>query len=481
MTTITAPLTSLTLAAPVPDIVRSCVVSQPSPPPAPGEEPPAPVTGPGIYTPIAPGVTYANLPVAPTVIDTSPNQMIGCIVTVADNPQGRLDALFPSAVDGDGVIDRATNDIWVYNGTTWDNVGPTPGPTIVATVVIPPWNEIVRVAARTRTKLTVTSLPYALTLLTEPDPIITRTALTVTSIRKISVPATAIAAAAATPQVSISATVFAPASAIALAPAAPSVVIEIPPGVPVPATAIELAAPVPQVSTGVSVAVPVTDTVFVAPVPSVATGVADPDFSSVSLLLHMDGSNGSTTFTDFSSNAFAITAFGNAQVSTADPKYGTGCLTLDGSGDYLQTPSNSAFAFGTGNFTIEMWLKPTTVSGNDGVFTTGSGVSLASFQGFWFLSNTGAGGTNMGSATAGSWQHVAITRSGTSVRMFINGTQLGSTLTWSTNFTQTQFFIGYYSSSSFGFEGLIDEFRVTKGVARYTANFTAPTAPFPDL
>jgi hypothetical protein len=175
MSTITASLTSFAFAALVPDVVRSCVVSQPSPPPAPGEEPPSPVTFPGIYTPIAPGVTYANLPVAPTVIDTSPDQMIGCIVTVADNPQGRLDALFPSAVDGDGVIDRATNDIWVYDGTTWDNVGPTPGPTIVATTVIPPWNEIVLAVARTRTKLSITSLPYALTLLTEPDPIITKT------------------------------------------------------------------------------------------------------------------------------------------------------------------------------------------------------------------------------------------------------------------------------------------------------------------
>jgi hypothetical protein len=146
-------------------------------------------------------VTYANLPVAPTVIDTSPDQMIGCIVSVADNPQGRLDALFPSAVNGDGVIDRATNDIWVCNGTTWDNVGPTPGPTIVATVVIPPWNEIVLAVARTRTKLTVTSLPYALTLLTEPDPIITKTKVLARAVTAIRPPVTDIAFAATAPSI----------------------------------------------------------------------------------------------------------------------------------------------------------------------------------------------------------------------------------------------------------------------------------------
>jgi hypothetical protein len=199
MTTVTAPLKTITLVAPVPDVVRSCVVLQPSPPPDPGEEPPAPVTGPGIYTPIAPGVTYANLPVAPAIVDTSPDQMIGCIITVADNPQGRLNALFPSAVDGDGVIDRATNDIWVYDGATWNNVGPTPGPTITATTVIPPWNEILLAVARTRTKLSVNALAYALQLLTEPDPITTRTTLTAKSQRVVKVGATDIALAAEAP------------------------------------------------------------------------------------------------------------------------------------------------------------------------------------------------------------------------------------------------------------------------------------------
>jgi hypothetical protein len=188
---------------------------------------------------VAPGVTYEALPVAPTIIDTSPDQMIGCIVTVADNPQGRLNALFPSAVDGDGVIDRATNDIWVYDGSTWNNVGPTPGPTIVATIVIPPWNEIVSADAITRTKLDITSLDYALTILTEPDPLVTQTTLLARNVPAyVAVPSTDFTFTVHTPVV---------ASGGAVLP---------------PAQNTTLVAHLPLVGGGSSVAVPVTDFAF---------------------------------------------------------------------------------------------------------------------------------------------------------------------------------------------------------------------------
>jgi hypothetical protein len=205
--------------------------------------------------------------------------------------------------------------------------------------------------------------------------------------------------------------------------------------------------------------------------------------ANVSLLLHMDGSNGSTTFVDSSSNNFTISVFGDAQVSTTDPKFGTGSLTLDGNGDYLTTPADAAFAFGTGDYTVECWVYVNSGNTNHGLFTSGgqsSGLAVAIISGEWRLSNAGAGGNTMGAVTTGAWQHLAVTRSGSSQRMFIDGTQLGSTYTDSTNFTDNQLKIGYYYSSSFAINAKIDEFRVTKGVARYTANFTAPTAPFPD-
>jgi hypothetical protein len=201
-TTLAAPVTNITLAALTPDLVRSCIVLQPSPPPEPGEEPPEAIGDDDIYTPVAPGVTYENLPEV-TIVDTSPDQLIGCIIDTAGNPQGRLNALFPAAIDGDGVIERSTNDIWVYDGSEWNNVGPTPGPTIVTATIIPPWNEIVRYEATVRTGLVAQSLDYALQLLTEPDPISLRLGLDVRSILPLAVPATDIELAFPAPVVEI--------------------------------------------------------------------------------------------------------------------------------------------------------------------------------------------------------------------------------------------------------------------------------------
>jgi hypothetical protein len=204
----------------------------------------------------------------------------------------------------------------------------------------------------------------------------------------------------------------------------------------------------------------------------------DPEWANVSLLLRMDGSNGATTFTDLSSNAHTITVGGNAQVTTTDPKFGTGALLLDGAGDYLQTPAHSSFAFGTGDFTVECWFYPNSVGDNDGLFTIGAQLHAAVYQSNWYAGTAGASGDIYGTAFANSWQHFALTRSGSTMRLFVNGTQL-SFASNSTNLTSNQLFIGYYYDSSFAWVGKIDEFRVTKGVARYTANFTPPTAAFP--
>lgn len=212
--------------------------------------------------------------------------------------------------------------------------------------------------------------------------------------------------------------------------------------------------------------------------------IVDPSFANVSLLLHMDGSNGSTTFTDSSSNGFTVTANGNAQIATANPKFGSGSLALDGSGDYLTIPANDVFQLGTGNFTVECWVKVNTGNSNNGLFTFGAGVStglaVAIISGQWRLTFAGAGGEEMGAVTTDAWQHLAVARSGNSARMFINGTQIGSTLSNSTNLADNALKIGYYYDPGYSLSGFVDEFRVTKGVARYTANFTPPTAPFPN-
>jgi hypothetical protein len=209
----------------------------------------------------------------------------------------------------------------------------------------------------------------------------------------------------------------------------------------------------------------------------------DPYFQNVSLLLHMDGGNGSTTLTDSSSNALTVTANGSAQISTTDPKFGTGALTLGGNGDYLTVSSNSALSLGSEDWTIECFVYLNSGNSNVGLFTFGTsypstdlGVSVTGSA--YTLVGAGQGGVFLGSGTLGTWEHFALCRSGASLRAFIEGSQIGSTLSGQGSAYNT-LQIGYYYSPFYSISAKIDEFRITKG-ARYTANFTPPTAPFPD-
>jgi hypothetical protein len=220
--------------------------------------------------------------------------------------------------------------------------------------------------------------------------------------------------------------------------------------------------------------------------PSTLTG--DPFFASVSLLLNMDGSNGSTTFTDLSSEANTVTAYGDAQVSTTAPKFGTGSLLLDGNGDFLAVTSDASLAFGTSDFTIEAWIYANTVDtgaqqiiysqrgvGGYSLYLLGDGrLSLLSNS----LNSIAENSTLIQSQT---WTHVAGTRAGTSNKIWVNGVERGEG-TWNVenNALTGNPLIGTRADGGGGaFAGKIDELRITIGVARYTANFTPPVLPFP--
>jgi len=172
--TVTVPVTEYLIEAAPPLVIQSCVLAPPPSPPEPEPEE-------AIFTPVAPGITIETLPVIPEIIDTSPDQVIGCANDVGTDPQQVLNVLFPAAISGDGVVDRASNDFWVYDGTTWNNVGPNPGPTLTVVTTIPPWNEILLYTARVRTRLRVSGFAYALQLLAEPDPFVVRIGLDVES------------------------------------------------------------------------------------------------------------------------------------------------------------------------------------------------------------------------------------------------------------------------------------------------------------
>jgi hypothetical protein len=224
----------------------------------------------------------------------------------------------------------------------------------------------------------------------------------------------------------------------------------------------------------------------------------DPDFADVSLLLHLDGTNGSTTFTDTSSSPKTLTAVGSAQISTAEAKAGFGqSLLLNTANDYanyLTTPDNVGFQFGTGAFTMEAWIylisKPKNVAAviATGTASFGAGSYYFVVDGSNKLQFGGNGVSPLVSASTistGQWYHVAASRSGTTTRIFIDGTleDTEASDTTSYNYSTNNLLIGrngWDSSSNQGFHGYIDEVRITKGVARYTATFTAPTAPFFD-
>jgi hypothetical protein len=202
----------------------------------------------------------------------------------------------------------------------------------------------------------------------------------------------------------------------------------------------------------------------------------DPDFASVSLLLHMDGSNGSTTFTDSSSNALTVTANGNAQISTAQSKFGGASGLFDGSGDFLSFPSIS---IGTSeDVTLECWFRAASTS-NLALFGDASGDNIQTFAilsgilyAFWDGNEVEAG-----AVSADTWHHGAITRQSGTIRIFLDGTLVDS----SAGNTRALLInrVGRCVNRN-DFNGYIDDVRITKGVARYTASFTAPTAPFPD-
>ncbi len=207
----------------------------------------------------------------------------------------------------------------------------------------------------------------------------------------------------------------------------------------------------------------------------------DPYFKSVGLLLHMDGANGGTTFTDDSPSPKTVTPVGTAQTSTAIVKYGTASGVFNGSGARLTTASSSDFAFGTGDFTIEAWVYPLAAwSTYNAIFFTAvvNGVFFGKVSGgFGLRASEVADLISMSPPSTNTWTHVAVSRQGTNLRVFVNGV-LGNTVTNNTNFVAGAASIAADSVGGASFNGHIDDLRITKGVARYTANFTPPTAAF---
>jgi hypothetical protein len=206
--------------------------------------------------------------------------------------------------------------------------------------------------------------------------------------------------------------------------------------------------------------------------------------------LHCDGTNGSTTFTDV--HGKTVTANGNAQISTAQYPALTGKTSsgyLDGTGDYLTVPDSADWDFGTGDFSVRIRARFSSVTGGRALVsnylnsTTGWAVEyIATGSTLRFYYAGDANAQFSWTPSTNTWYLIEISRSGTSLRAFVDGSQIGSTVTNSTNITgsTTTLKIGSLEGTADFFNGYFSEVEVVKGFAINTSGYTAPTVPFYD-
>jgi hypothetical protein len=186
---------------------------------------------------------------------------------------------------------------------------------------------------------------------------------------------------------------------------------------------------------------------------------------------------------------------GNAQISTAQSKFGGASMAFDGTGDYLisNSATTNLYAFGTGDFTIEFWLYLNSTSGAQVFYDSRTAASEGVYPTIYTSSGTlyyyvSSANRITGSAlSATTWYHITVCRSGTSTRMFVNGSQVGSTYTDSNNYINgtARPIIGAdgFNSGTPGgnaMNGYIDDLRVTRGFARYTSTFTPQRSQWQD-
>jgi len=239
-------------------------------------------------------------------------------------------------------------------------------------------------------------------------------------------------------------------------------------------------------------------------VPSITAAAAcDIYYNSTSLILPMNGANGSTTFTDSSPSPKTVTRNGNTQISTTQSKFGGASAYFDGTGDYLTIPYTTvAFDWWTTDFTLEYWVYANDLS----TFSFSNGTNVVSVAianaepgapgvNYWSFGpiSTGVirfyyftGSQNVVSSTQtisiNTWNHVALVKNSSGINIFVNGVGLASPVAISgtpQSSASYPLIMGQINNRSMN--GYIDDVRITKGVARYTSNFTVPTSANPTV
>ena len=201
-------------------------------------------------------------------------------------------------------------------------------------------------------------------------------------------------------------------------------------------------------------------------------------------LLHFDGANNSTVFTDNSPfNQTVAVVTGTPKISTAMSRFGGSSLYLDGSSS-IKIPNNANLNLGTGAFTIEFWFYLLSLPSSDAWFLHKSGspqqaISISHSTRQLFSGFLSASLVSAATITAGAWHHVAVVRESANgqIKQYFNGLNEGTMNNSGSVDNAGDLTIGSWFSGSDAITGYIDEFRIRKE-AMYLANFTPPTQPF---
>lgn len=209
--------------------------------------------------------------------------------------------------------------------------------------------------------------------------------------------------------------------------------------------------------------------------------------SSTVLMLHFNGADGSTNFVDDSFSNHTVTTVGDAQIDTAQKKFGTASLLLDGTGDYITYADHADWDFRSANFTVDFWVR-FNASGNHGFFgqwdapdewwdiylynnelylVDRSSLPTPTYRAHYKCSWT---------PSADTWHHVAIVRSVNTCYMFIDGVSQSVLESYAWNNQETYSgVLRIGRDSNFYVNGWMDEVRISKGTTRWTSDFTPPT------
>ena len=208
------------------------------------------------------------------------------------------------------------------------------------------------------------------------------------------------------------------------------------------------------------------------------------------LMLHMDGENDGTVFTDDSLSPYTVTRY-NAVTKIAEKQFGTAAGYFDGSGDYLSVPPSEDFNFGSGDFTIDFWGYFTNRSSDSVIicrgFSGGGGIDrgfrvIVGVTGLGFQAGNQGGDFNL-AVNENEWLHIAVVGDSGTIYGYVNGVKGTGSITDSIPTDSHNLLIGGWplndenAAGRLFFTGYVDELRISKGIARWTSNFT-PEGPY---